>query len=138
MFLSLYEEVTNVLCVSLLWHDRYLYDSLILPKQTWEYPHQHLQQLLWCIVSVRLNLSEVEERKLLSLIYSHKKKSQGVKSGLHNVESVYFFYSNPISFIVILYIHCLSCFCRFVRISLTIIKQCLCMIIVNSLFSKIM
>ena len=35
--------------------------------------------------------------KTLSLIYPHKKKSQGVKSGLiHNVESVYFFYSNPV------------------------------------------
>jgi len=33
----------------------------------------------------------------MSLIYPHKKKSQGVKSELlHNVESVYFFYSNPV------------------------------------------
>jgi hypothetical protein len=48
MFLSLYDEVTNVLCVSLLSHDRYQYDSLILSKQTWAYPRQHLQQLLWC------------------------------------------------------------------------------------------
>jgi hypothetical protein len=81
MFLGLYDEVTNVLCVSLLSHDRYQYDSLILSKQTWAYPRQHLQQLLWCIVSVCLNLPEVEERKL-SLIYPHKKKSQGAKSGL--------------------------------------------------------
>jgi hypothetical protein len=50
--------------VSLLSHDRYQYDSLILSKQTWLYPRQHLQQLLWCVVSVRLNLPEVEERKL--------------------------------------------------------------------------
>jgi hypothetical protein len=89
MFLSLYDEVTNVLHVSILSHDRYQYDSLILSKQTWAYPRQHLQQLLWCIVSVRLNLPEVEERKLLSLIYPHKKKSQGVKSGLDNIESVF-------------------------------------------------
>jgi hypothetical protein len=38
MFLSLYDEVTNVLCVSLLSHYRYQYDSLILSKQTWAYP----------------------------------------------------------------------------------------------------
>jgi len=38
MFLSLYDEVTNVLCVSLLSHDRYQYDSLILSKQTWALP----------------------------------------------------------------------------------------------------
>jgi hypothetical protein len=31
-------RVTNVLCVSLLSHDRYQYDSLILSKQTWAYP----------------------------------------------------------------------------------------------------
>jgi len=64
MFLSLHDEVTNVLCVSLLSHDRYQYDSLILSRQTWAYPCQHLQQLLWCVVSIRLNLPEVEERKL--------------------------------------------------------------------------
>ena len=52
--------------MSLLSHDRYQYDSLILSKQTWAYPRQHLQQLLWCVVSVRLNLPEVEERKTLS------------------------------------------------------------------------
>jgi hypothetical protein len=38
MFLSLHDEVTNVLCVSLLSHDRYQYDSLILSTQTWAYP----------------------------------------------------------------------------------------------------
>ena len=32
MFLSLYDEVTNVLCVSLLSHDRYQYDSPILSR----------------------------------------------------------------------------------------------------------
>jgi hypothetical protein len=38
MVLSLHDEVTNVLCVSLLSHDRYQYDSLILSKQTSAYP----------------------------------------------------------------------------------------------------
>jgi hypothetical protein len=83
--------------VSLLSHDRYQYDSLILSKQTWACRRQHLQQLLWCVVSVRLNLPEVEERKLC-LWYTptrrnHKQLSLGL---LHNVESVYFFYSNPV------------------------------------------
>jgi hypothetical protein len=38
MFLSLYDEVTNVLCVSLLSHDRSQYGRLIVSKQTWAYP----------------------------------------------------------------------------------------------------
>ena len=46
LFLSLEGEVTNVLCLSLLPHDRYQYDILILSKQTSAYPCQHLQQLL--------------------------------------------------------------------------------------------
>ena len=50
-------------------HDKYQYDSLILSKQTWAFPRQHLQQLLWCVVSVRLNLPEVEEWKLCPLRY---------------------------------------------------------------------
>ena len=41
---------------------------LILSKKTWAYP-RNLQQLLWCVVSVRLNLPEVEERKLCPLRY---------------------------------------------------------------------
>jgi hypothetical protein len=28
-------------------HTTDIYDSLILSKQTWAYPRQHLQQLLW-------------------------------------------------------------------------------------------
>jgi hypothetical protein len=40
MFLSLYDEVTSVLCVSLSSHDRYQYHSLILSKQTRAYPRQ--------------------------------------------------------------------------------------------------
>ena len=34
MFLSLYDEVTNVPCVSLLSQDSYQYDSLILSSDT--------------------------------------------------------------------------------------------------------
>jgi len=34
MFLSLYDEVTNVLCVSLLSHNRHQYNSLILSSDT--------------------------------------------------------------------------------------------------------
>jgi len=37
MFLSLYDAVTDILCVSLLSHNRYQYDSLILSKGTWAY-----------------------------------------------------------------------------------------------------
>ena len=32
--------------------------GLILSKQTWAYPRQRLQQLLWYVVSVRFNLTE--------------------------------------------------------------------------------
>jgi hypothetical protein len=46
--LSLYDEVTNVVCVRILLHDRYQYDSLILSKQTWANTRQRLQQLTWC------------------------------------------------------------------------------------------
>ena len=83
--------------MSLLSHDRYQYDSLTLSKQTWAYPRQHLQQLLWCLVSVRLNLPEVEERKLCFWYTptrrNHKELSLDL---LRSVESVYFFYSNPV------------------------------------------
>jgi hypothetical protein len=48
MFWSLYDEVTNVLGVSVLSHDRYQYHNLILSKQTWAYARQHLQHLSWC------------------------------------------------------------------------------------------
>ena len=37
MFLSLYDEVTNVLCLSLLSHDRYQYGGLILSSDTGDY-----------------------------------------------------------------------------------------------------
>ena len=72
-------------------------DSPILSKQTWACPRQHLQQLLWCVVSVRLNLPEVEERKLCPLSYYANCVSTTLTILiLHNVESVYFFYSNPV------------------------------------------
>ena len=83
--------------MSLLSHDSYQYDSLILSKQTWAYPRQHLQQLLWCVVSVHLNLPEVEERKLCPLHYYANCVSTTLTVFiLHNVESVCFFYSNPV------------------------------------------
>ena len=82
--------------MSLLSHDRYQYDSLILSKETWAYPRRHLQQLLWCVVSVRLNSPEVEERKLCPLrYYANCVSTTLTVLILHNVESVYFFYSNP-------------------------------------------
>jgi len=83
--------------VSLLSHYRYQYDSLILSKQTWAYPCQHLQQLLWCVVSVGLNLPEVEERKLCPIrYYANCVSTTLTVLILHNFESVYFFYSNPV------------------------------------------
>ena len=78
-------------------HDRYQYDSLILSKQTWAYPRKHLQQLLRCVVSGRLNLLEVEERKLCPLrYYANCVSTTLTVLILHNVESVCFFYSNPV------------------------------------------
>jgi hypothetical protein len=97
MFLRLNDEVTNVLCVSLLSHDRYQYDSLILSKQTWAYPHHHLQQLLCCqgrwrgadvmkeCLKTKFHLSST----LVSKLCVH------CANGFDNVESVYFLYSNP-------------------------------------------
>ena len=71
--------------------------SLILSKQTWAYPHQHLQQLLWCVVSVRLNLLQVEERKLCPLrSYANCVSTTLTVLTLRNVESVYIFSSNPV------------------------------------------
>ena len=78
--------------MSLLSHNRYLYDSLILSKQAWAYPRQHLQKLLWCVVSVRLNLPEVEERKLCPLRYYANCVSTTLTVLIvRNVESVHFF-----------------------------------------------
>ena len=44
------------MCVSLLSHDRYQYDSLNLSKQTWAYPRQHLATavVMRCFSSFKL------------------------------------------------------------------------------------
>jgi hypothetical protein len=77
-------------------HDRYQYGSLILSKQTWAYPRQHFQQLLWCQGCWR-NANITKEcletnfhlfSALLCKLCVHYAK------GFDNVESVYFFYSN--------------------------------------------
>jgi hypothetical protein len=92
-------RITNVLYLSPLSHDRYQYDSLIVSKQTWVYPRQHLQQLLWCqrrwrgadvmkeCLETNFHLSSTLLRKLC-VHYSN---------GFDKVESVCFFYSNPVS-----------------------------------------
>jgi hypothetical protein len=69
MSLSLYDWVTNVLCVSLSSHDRYQYNNAIRSKHTGACTHQ----LLWRVALDRLRLQEVDEQKM-SLIYPHKKK----------------------------------------------------------------
>jgi hypothetical protein len=98
MFLSLYDEVTNVLCVSLLSHDRYQCDSTILSKQTWAYPRQHLQQLLWC--QGRWRDADVTKACLETNFYLSstllRKVCVHYANGFDNVESVHFFYSNPV------------------------------------------
>jgi hypothetical protein len=98
MFKSLYDEVKNVLCVSLLSHDRYQYDSLILSKQTWAYPRQHLQQLLW--YQGRYRGADVTKECLQTNFHLSstllRKLCVHCANGFDNVESVYFFYSNPV------------------------------------------
>jgi hypothetical protein len=98
MFLSLYDEVTNVLCVSVLSHDRYQYNSLILSRQTSAYPRQHLQQLLWCqgcwrgadIMKECLETNFHLSSTLLCKLCVHYADS------FDNVERVSFLYSNPV------------------------------------------
>ena len=52
---------------------------------------------MWCVVSVRLNLPEVEERKLCPLRhYASCVSTTLTVLTLHNVESVYFSYSNSV------------------------------------------
>jgi hypothetical protein len=98
MFLSLYDEVTNVLCVSLLSHDRYQYDSLILSKQTWAYTRQHVQQLLWC--QGRWRGADVTKECLETSFHLSstllRKLCVHYGNGFNNVESVCLFYSNPV------------------------------------------
>jgi hypothetical protein len=64
MSLSLYDQVTNVLCVSLLSHDRYQYDNPLRSRHTGACPSQHSQQLLRCFALDRLDLQEAEEHNL--------------------------------------------------------------------------
>jgi hypothetical protein len=98
MCLSLYDEVTNVLRVSVLSHDWYQYDSLILSEQTWAHPRQHLQQLLWCqglwrgadVTKECLETNFQLSSTLLCKLRVH------YTNGFDNVESVYFFYNNPV------------------------------------------
>jgi hypothetical protein len=56
--------------MSLRRHDRYQYDSLILSKQTWAYPRQHLQHLLWCQGRWRDADVTKEERLETSFLYA--------------------------------------------------------------------
>jgi hypothetical protein len=92
MFWSLYDKVTNVLCLSLLSHDRYQYDSLILSKQTWAYPRQHLRE--------RWRGTDVTKEYLETIFYLSStllcKLCFHYANGFDNGESVYFFYSNPV------------------------------------------
>jgi hypothetical protein len=100
MFLCLYDEVTKVLCVSLLSHDRYQYYSLILSKQTWAYPRQHLQQLLW--LQGRWRDADVTKECLETNFYLSStllcELCVHYANGFDKVESVYSFYSNPVYF----------------------------------------
>jgi hypothetical protein len=77
---------------------RYQYDSLILSKQTRAYPHQHLQQLLWCQGRWRgadITKECLETNFHLSSMLLHK-LCVHYANGFDNVESVYFFYSNTV------------------------------------------
>jgi hypothetical protein len=101
MSVSLYDETTNVLCVSLLSHDKYQYDSLILSEQTWAYLRQHLQQLLrcqgrWRGTDVTKECLETNFHLFSTLL---RKLCVHYANGFDNVESVYFFYSNPVYFV---------------------------------------
>jgi ribosome-associated toxin RatA of RatAB toxin-antitoxin module len=92
MVLSLYEEVKRLTHKTFVSHDRYQYHSLILSKQTWANPHQHLQGR-WLSADVTKECLETNfhlSSKLLRKLCVH------YANGFYNVESVYFFYSNPV------------------------------------------
>jgi hypothetical protein len=78
-------------------HTTYQYDSLILSKRTWAYPRQHLQQLLWCqgrwLADVTKECLETNFHHSSTLL---RKLCVHYANGVDNVESVYFFYSNPV------------------------------------------
>jgi hypothetical protein len=100
MFLSLYDGVTNVLCVSLLSPDRYQQDSLI-PSQT---DLSISLSTLATAVVMRCGDVVLTSRKnawkkifIFPLRYYTNCVSTVLKVLiLHNAESVYFFYSNPV------------------------------------------
>jgi hypothetical protein len=98
MFLSLYDEVTNVLCVSLLSHDRYQYDSLILSKQALSTHETAVVLLQWCKGRRRGAdvTKECLEKKISSFLYANYVSTTLTVLILNNVESVYFFYSKPV------------------------------------------
>jgi hypothetical protein len=95
MFLSLYDEGTNFLCLSLLSHDRYQYDSLILSKQTWAYPRQHLQQLLWRADVVLTSRKNAWKQIFIFPLRYYANCVSTTLTGLITLK-VYFFYSNPV------------------------------------------
>ena len=161
MFLSLYDEVTNVLCVSLLSKDRYQYDSLILSSDTSGLPELlplHKQPVSWnfllhsqidCLVGRGLPYSLLKRRctRVTEFVFANSSTQKAFSTTvtvillqwcqgrwrcadvtkecleknfhlssallpncvttaltvliLHNVESVYFFYSNPVLYIII-------------------------------------
>jgi hypothetical protein len=88
--------VTNVLCVSLLSHDRYQYDSRILPKQTWAYPVNTGNSC--CDVKGADVTKECLETNFHLSSTPLRKLCVHYANGFDNVESVYFFYSNPVLF----------------------------------------
>jgi hypothetical protein len=97
--------------VSLLSHDRYQYDSLILSKQTWAYPRQHLQQLLsyqgrWPVADVTKEC--LEKILIFPLRY--------YANCVSNTLKVLITFKVYISFIITLY-HCVCvCVCVCARV----------------------
>jgi hypothetical protein len=91
-FLSLYDEITNVLFVSILSHYRYKYDSLILYKQTWAILI-HWCQGNWYGGEVTKECLETNFHLSSTLL---RKLCFHYANGFDNVESVYVFCSNPV------------------------------------------
>jgi hypothetical protein len=83
--------------MSLLSHDRYQYNSLILSKQTWAYPRQHLQQLLWCQGCWRgADIMKECLETNSSFLHTLRELCVHYANSFDNIESVYFFYNNPV------------------------------------------
>ena len=86
MFLSSYDEVTNVLCVSLLSHDRYQYDSLILPSDTGGLPEllpSHKTTSLLKFLAPVADRLPCRWRFTISSSEKTRYKSNGVRSSLN-------------------------------------------------------